>query len=91
MMFLVRSSRILILAATSGGCVIKSAVTLAPGADQMKITTNPADVSGCAPVGNIPASSINVPDPRIAKNEALGLNANTVFNTGYGGVAYRCK
>jgi hypothetical protein len=25
-----------------------------------------------------------------AKHEALGLNTNTAFNTGYGGVAYRC-
>jgi hypothetical protein len=25
----------------------------------------------------------------VAQNEAVGLNADVVFNTGYGGVAYR--
>ena len=84
-----RGSLILILAALSTGCVL-SGIILAPGADQVKFTSNPADVSGCSPVGNIPANAINLPDPRLAQNEAVGLDANIVFNTGYGGVAYHC-
>jgi hypothetical protein len=29
-------------------------------------------------------------DPHVAQNQAVGLNADIVFNTGDGGVAYRC-
>jgi hypothetical protein len=32
-----------------------AALSLAPGAAQVKITTNPADVSGCTAVGNTPS------------------------------------
>jgi hypothetical protein len=81
---------VLILAALSTGCVIQSAMTLVPGAAQVKITTNLADIAGCTAVGYIPTRDINIPDQRVAQNEAVPLNADVVFNTGYGGVAYRC-
>jgi hypothetical protein len=90
MKFLAHVSLILILAALSTGCVVQSAMTLVPGAAQVKITTNLADIAGCTPVGNIPTADINIPDQRVAQNDAVGLNANVVFSTGYGGVAYRC-
>jgi hypothetical protein len=84
-------SLILTLTALSTGCVVQSAMTLVPGAAQVKITTSLADIDGCPAVGYIPAAHINIPDQRVAQNEAVGLNANTVFFTGYGGVAYRRK
>ena len=83
-------SLILIFADLSTGCAI-SGIVLAPGADQVRITTNPADVSNCTAVGNISPDAINNLDHRVAQNQAVGLNADVVFSTGYGGVAYRCK
>jgi hypothetical protein len=58
----------------------------------VKITTNPADVSGCSAVGNTPAYYANNSafNANIEQNAAVGLNANVVFDTGWGGVAYRC-
>lgn len=79
----VRGCIVMMLGAISAGCV-----TPAPGAEQVKITKNPADVSACTAVGNIGASAMN--NPHIAQNQAVGLNADVVFNTGAGGVAYRC-
>jgi len=66
-------------------------MTLVPGAAQVKITTDVADIADCPAVGYIPVGDINIPDRRVAQNEAYGLNANVVFNTGYGVVAYRCN
>jgi hypothetical protein len=31
---------------------------------------------------------MNVLDPVVAQNKTVGLNANVIFNTGEGGVAY---
>jgi hypothetical protein len=90
MKFLAHSSILLTLTALSTGCAIDSGLTLAPGAEQVKITTNPADVTGCTPVGNISPDAINNLSHRLAQNQAVGLNADVVFSTGYGGVAYRC-
>ena len=86
-----RGTLILLLSATSSGCVIQSQMTLVPGAAQVKITTDVADIADCPAVGYIPVGDINIPDRRVAQNEAYGLNANVVFNTGYGVVAYRCN
>jgi hypothetical protein len=83
-------STILILAALSTSCAI-SGIILAPGADQVRITTSPADVSNCTAVGNISPDALNNLNHRVAQNQAVGLNAEVVFDTGYGGVAYRCK
>ena len=70
----------------AAGCV-----TAAPGAEQVKITRNPTDVSGCTAVGNIGAAVMGNLDPLVAQNQAVGLGADVVFNTGAGGVAYRCS
>lgn len=82
---MVRGCTVMMLGAISAGCV-----TPAPGADQVKITKNPAEVSACAPVGNISAEKMSNLDRHVAQNQAVGLNADVVFNTGAGGVAYRC-
>jgi hypothetical protein len=87
-----RGSLILILAALSTGCVVQTAITLVPGAAEVKITTNVADITGCPAVGYIPAADIDsLIDRRVAQNEAVAVNANIVYDTGYGGVAYRCN
>jgi hypothetical protein len=71
--------------AVTDGCV-----TSAPGAGQVNITRNPADVAACTVIGNIAADAMNDLDPVVAANRAVGLNADVVLNTGNGGVAYRC-
>lgn len=91
MKFLVHGSVFLALAAMSTGCVVQSAMTLVPGAAEIKMTKNVADITGCPAVGYIPTADINIPDVRVAQNEAVALNANIVYDTGYGGVAYRCN
>jgi hypothetical protein len=84
-----RGTLILLLSATSSGCVIQSQMTLVPGAADVKITTNVADIAGCPAVGYIPFADMNNIDGRVRQNEAVALNANIVYDTG-GGVAYRC-
>jgi hypothetical protein len=91
MKFLAHNSTLLTLTALSTGCVVQSAMTLVPGAAEVKITTSVADITGCPAVGYIPAADIDIPDQRVAQNEAVALNANIVYDTGYGGVAYRCN
>ena len=78
----------LVLSATLSGCV-----TLAPGADKVKLTSNAADVKGCVAVGNVKADAQNDPldVDNTLRNQAVGLNADVVFRTGLGaGVGYRC-
>jgi hypothetical protein len=70
--------------------VVSGCVTPAPGADQVTITGKPADVSGCTAVGNIGVTTMRSLDTTVAKNQAVGLNANVILNTGAGGVAYHC-
>ena len=82
---LARICIVIVLAAVSTGCV-----TAASGADQVKFTNNPADVSACTAVGNISAEEMNSFDPHVAQNVAVGWSANVVFRTRAGGVAYRC-
>jgi hypothetical protein len=41
------------------GIALSACVTPAPGADQVKITKNPADVSGCSAVGNINSEAMS--------------------------------
>ena len=77
------------------GCVT---VVSAPGADQVRLTENPAAVVGCAPVGNIqplpnaPASSARI----MFRNRVIGFGGNTGLITRYffaepiEGIAYRC-
>jgi hypothetical protein len=80
-----RNCIVIVLTAVSTGCV-----TAAPGADQVRFTNSPADVSACTAVGNISAEAMNNLDPHVAQNLAVGLSANVVFRTGASGVAYRC-
>ena len=75
----------LLVAMVMAGCV-----TPAPGAALVRITRTPADVSACTPVGNISPEAMNNLDPVVAQNMAVGFNANTILNTGGGGIAYRC-
>jgi hypothetical protein len=72
------------------GTILSGCFTPAPGADQVKITKNPADISVCSAVGIISSEAMNNLDPHVAQNRAVGLNADVVLNTGNGGVAYHC-
>ena len=78
----------LVLSAALSGCV-----TLAPGAEKVKLTAEANDVKGCVAVGSVKADAKN--DPMDAdntlRNQALGLNADVVFRTGLGaGAGHRC-
>jgi len=86
----------LALALAVTGC---TTVPLAPGADQVKITRNEADVAFCKPVGNIDRKSILIDwDPKVAarqmQNQAVGLGGNVIFDTSIRdtpmGVVYHC-
>jgi hypothetical protein len=85
MTHLVRTFAVSITILVTSGCV-----TLAPGAAQVKITSHPADVVTCKPVGNIDAESMRSLQPAVAQNKAVGLNANVILDTGAGGIAYHC-
>ena len=76
---------IIVLSGVSMGCI-----TAAPGAGQVKFTSNPTEVSACTAVGNISADEMNSFDPHIAQSVAVGWSANVVLRTKAGGVAYRC-
>ena len=95
-----RSVRVLVF-----GCGVLAGVTacvaLAPGAEKVRITKAAADVSNCTAVGNIRVptnadGSVNVGADREFRNQAVGLGANTAFETEgtlsvpLEGVAYRC-
>jgi hypothetical protein len=83
---------ILLLSLAGSGCVL---APQAPGADQVKITRNAADVAGCTAMGNINRTAGGEP-----RNQAVGLGANVVFDTTSAvdaalgnwtsGIAYRC-
>ena len=80
----------LIMVALAAGC---NTVTLAPGAAQVKISRNAADVAACIAVGNAPPGQ-NMPDD--LRNFAIGLGGNTIFvtrenlNIILDAVIYRC-
>lgn len=75
-------------------------IALAPGADKVRVTSNPQDVAPCTAVGNVRIPQIaNRNSPPVAnpmddlRNQAVGLGGNTVFVTSAElgeGVAYRC-
>ena len=88
--------RAALLAATLAfaGCT-----TLAPNAQTVTLTHNAADVQDCKPVGNVTSDPPYVlpDDYKIQlRNQAIGLNADTVLIGGYvqmvqvHGAAYRC-
>jgi hypothetical protein len=71
----------------TAGC---ATTVLAPGAAQVRIVRNAADVAACTAVGNVSPGQ----DPR---NLTVGLGGNTLFVTTenslgaiFNGVAYRC-
>lgn len=79
--------------ATAAGC---STVSLAPGADAIKVSRNPADMAGCGSLGNVghPAPMMTDPDvERQMRNETVNLGGNALLVTsqfGRTGIAYRC-
>jgi len=73
----------------SAGCI----VSLLPGAAEVKVTTNAADVSGCTDIGNVNGIGGDIGNIylRQMQNQAVAMDADTVFRSGNGGIAYRCK
>ena len=74
-------------------------VTLAPGADQVRMTQNPGDVVNCKPVGNIRVPTNSgaeiVNNESNIRNQVVGLGGNVAFMTSQGlsestGIAYKC-
>ena len=77
-------------------------VTLAPGADQIRLTNQASDVGSCKALGNIqvPKNSQGLVDGATAqnqfRNQAVGLGSNVALVTeGFlsipvAGIAYRC-
>jgi hypothetical protein len=77
-------------------------VTLAPGADKVRMTKDASDVAGCTAVGNVdtlgaPQGPSQISDSsKVLRNKAVGLGGNVIFVTSAplgvpdGGVAYRC-
>jgi hypothetical protein len=93
------------IVAVLGALVLAACTTvpLAPGAEQVKITNNPSDVVGCTAVGNLdhlePPSAGSDNNDHSARNQAIGLGGNTIFDTSprapiklgiTTGVVYRC-
>lgn len=89
MNFIVRTALLAAMTALSGGCI----VTLLPGAAQVKVTTNAADISGCTDVGNVAGIGGDIGNIylRQMQNQAVAMDADTVFRSGNGGIAYRCR
>jgi hypothetical protein len=97
----VRTSRTL-LVASIGALLLGACVSLAPGADKVRLTKNAADVSTCTAVGNINTSGgVQGPSQVVdasteLRNQAVGLGGNAVFVTvavlgvPSEGVVYRC-
>lgn len=79
------------------GCVWPGPVPRAPGAEQVKITRNPADVAPCRAVGNLD-SHIEGNTAQIAaqmQNQAVGVGGKAVLDTSVlgtttTGVIYHC-
>jgi hypothetical protein len=76
-------------------------VARAPGSDQVKLTSNGADVASCTAVGNIrPAGGEGVSEvdnaPIRFRNAVVGLGGNTglvtegLLGVPAAGIAYRC-
>jgi hypothetical protein len=66
----------------SAGCA--TGVTLAPGADQIKVTRVPTDVASCLPVGNVEGnngSGLTSDGIRQMQNQTVGVGGNAVLVT----------
>jgi hypothetical protein len=83
--------------------LVAGCVSLAPGADQVRITKNGQDVAACTAVGNIkvPVNAQGTVDianaERQFRNQTIGLGGNVALVT-YGpisapseGIAYHCS
>jgi len=82
--------------------LLSACVTLAPGADQVRITDKASDVATCKALGNLqvpmnggqPADGFSAQDQ--FRNQAVGLGSNVALVTqGFvgipvAGIAYRC-
>jgi hypothetical protein len=78
----------------SSGCATN--VTLAPGADQIKVSKVPTDVASCVVVGNVDGengSGLTIDGIRQMQNQTVGVGGNTVLVTSsippQKGIAYR--
>ena len=82
--------------------LLDACVTLAPGADQIRLTNKASDVGSCKALGNIqvPKNAQGLVDGASAqnqfRNQAVGLGSNVALVTeGFisipvAGIAYRC-
>ena len=72
----------LMMAATGllAGCVTPGQMMLAPGANQVRITKKPADVSGCVPVGTVD-SRPELDSEAYMRNHTVGHNGDTLLIT----------
>lgn len=71
-----------VMLAVLSGCV--ATVTLAPGAEAVRVTKNPADVTACRPMGNVDAKTaqgnvLNITP--ILRNQVVGLGGDTLLVT----------
>jgi len=79
--------------ALAAGC---STVSLAPGADQVRVTSKAADVAACTSVGSVQAASSMLTDPdaeRQMQNQTLTLGGNVLLFSSplhRSGTAYHC-
>jgi len=67
----------------SAGCI----VPLLPGAAQVRVTTDPRDVSACIDVGNVSGVGADLSTIYLhqMQNQAVAMDADTVFRSGNGG------
>jgi len=66
---------------------------LAPGADKVRLTSNPSDVANCKAVGNLAppkADTANVIPENVIRDQTIGFGGNTAFVTVGAGIAYQC-
>ena len=95
------NTRVLI-AAIAVATSLTACVSLAPGADKVRITKNTADVANCSAVGNVRVAietqgQIDFADADTRfRNQVVGFGGNTAFVTSSSlgipveGIAYRC-
>jgi hypothetical protein len=86
-----------------GHGIANSGIPLAPGAEQVKVTRIAGEVANCQAVGNlggVNGGNLTDAGQRIARNQAIGLGGNTIFDTSSAlqesqgvveGVVYRCN
>ena len=82
--------------------LLTACVSLAPGADKVRVTKNPSDIANCSAVGNIKVSGGGSGQADIAtadtefRNQVVGFGGNAAFITASAlgipvdGIAYRC-